>query len=59
MLFSPEFINKMIDQQRYVFLAVAQGRQRDIDNLETIIEIIPEKSILDELFQVTIAFLLL
>jgi hypothetical protein len=49
-----KFSDEMIDQHGYIFRSLAQRRQSNPDDIEAVVEILAESTLLNQLFQVTV-----
>ncbi len=46
-VFARVLLQKMIGQQQHVRLALAQGRHEDRENIQAVVEVLPELSLID------------
>ena len=51
---SPYFSRKCCDRQRNVVLALAQRREKDVDDVQAVVEVLAEPPVLDHLPQVAV-----
>ncbi len=48
------FLEKVLDQKRDVLFALAQRRNVHVDDVQPVVEILPEQTVVDELFKIAV-----